>query len=270
MKLKGKVAVVTGSGRGIGRSIAMAFAKEGANVTVADLKMEDDGPIPGSIKEAAQDIRDLGSDSIAIPTDVTKEDQVDNLVKQTMEKWGRIDIIVNNAATNRPSQFIDLPLKAWDIIMKVNVRGVIVGTKAVLPIMMEQKFGHVMTLSSIASLDPHTRPFTGITYDMSKAAVNRFTIGLAVEMQEHNVAVNVLMPDHTKTEGWSFQNPDFDKTNWETPEAWGERAVYVATQEPAKFTGNLISPVEWKEVAPGDTASDRSFKFLPGIRLPKK
>ncbi|MCP4199053.1 MAG: SDR family oxidoreductase [Proteobacteria bacterium] len=270
MKLEGKVAIVTGSGRGIGRSIAMAFAKEGAKVTVADLKMEDDGPIPGSIKQAAEDICALGSDSIAIPTDVTKEDQVETLVNETVKRWGRVDIIVNNAATNRPSQFTDLPLKAWDIIMKVNVRGVIVGTKAVLPIMMEQKFGHIMTLSSIASLDPHTRPFTGITYDMSKAAVNRFTIGLAVEMQEHNVGVNVLMPDHTKTEGWSFQNPDFDKSNWETPEDWGNRAVYVASQKPSEFTGNLISPVEWKVESESSGSGDRTFKYLPGIRLPQK
>ena len=133
-----------------------------------------------------------------------------------------------------------MPLKVWDEIIRVNIRGVTVCAKAVLPAMMEQGGGHIITLSSV-SYKLHHEPFTGLAYDVSKAAINRFTIGLADELKSHSIAVNALVPDNTVTEGWSFLNPSADKSGWSSPERWGAYATFVASRDPASFTGKVLS-----------------------------
>ena len=248
MKLKDKVAIVTGASRGIGKAIAMSFAREGASVTIAARTTIESKSIKGTIHKTADESRAFRGKVLPIKTDITSQEDVEAMVQKTIEEFKRVDILVNNAATNRPALFKDMPHKLWDMILGVNLRGAVLCTKAVLPVMMDQKEGHIINISSIVTRNIRHEPMTGLAYDVSKAAVNRFTAGLAAELKEYNIAVNALMPDNTVTEGWSYLNPAADMPGWQKPETWGGYAVFVATQDPATFTGRILSKEELKKV----------------------
>jgi NAD(P)-dependent dehydrogenase (short-subunit alcohol dehydrogenase family) len=244
MKLKDRVAIVTGASRGIGKAIARAFAREGAVVVIAARSTVESKLISGTIQKTADEICAAGGQAFAIKADVAKEQSVTALVEQTLATFKRIDILVNNAATNRPAQFKDIPLTQWNTILKVNMGGAVICTRAVLPAMIEQRQGQIINISSIVTLKTHHEPFTGLAYDVSKAALNRFTIGLAEELKEYHIAVNALLPDNTETEGWSYLNPKVDKSGWKNPDVWGSYAVLVATRNPAQFTGRLLTEAD--------------------------
>ena len=247
MKLKNKVAIVTGSSRGIGKAIALAFAREGATVTIAARTAIESKLITGTIYKTADEIRTFGGNVLPIKTDVTDVKEVEVMVQKTIDNFKRVDILVNNAANNRPALLKDMPLKHWDTIIGVNLRGPVVCTKAVLPIMMDQKEGHIINISSIVARMLHHEPMTGLAYDVSKAAIDRFTRGLAEELKEYRIAVNALMPDNTDTEGWSYLNPTLDKSGWQKPEIWGAHAVFVATRDTTTFTGKILSEEDLKK-----------------------
>lgn len=246
VKLDGKVGIVTGSSRGIGKAVALALAEAGATVVVAARTMEEGGPLKGTVIQTADEIKARGGKAIPIQTNVADEESVDNMVKQALDELGHIDILVNNAATNIPRYFKDLALKQWDIIIKVALRSVIVCSKAVIPAMMTQKYGHIINISSMAAV-AFNEPLTGLAYDVSKAGVNRFTWGLAGELKEYNIAVNALMPANTVTDGWVMLNPDADKSDWQTPEIWGKIVTFVATREPSTFTGKILKASDIKQ-----------------------
>lgn len=250
MKLRDKVAIVTGSSRGLGKAIAMAFAREGARVVVAARTEKTSRFIAGTVYETAEEIQSSGGIALPLKTDVATEGDVLSMVQKTMDRFKRVDILVANAATNRPAPFMKMPLKIWDEIIRVNILGVTVCAKAVLPAMIEQGEGHIITISSVVAGKLHHEPFTGLAYDVSKAAINRFTIGLADELKPHNIAVNSLAPDNTVTEGWSFLNPTADKSEWSKPERWGSYATFVAAQDPASFTGQILSAQDMEELCP--------------------
>lgn len=247
MKLKDKVAIVTGSSRGIGKAIALAFAREGAIVIIAARTEMKSRFIAGTIYETSDEIHALGGRAFPIKTDMADEKEVEKVVGKTIEKFKRVDILVNNAATNRPALFENMPINIWDAIIGVGLRGTVVCTKAVLPKMIEQKRGHIINISSVVTENIHHEPFTGLAYDVSKSAINRFTRGLAEELKDYHIAVNALMPDNTETEGWSFLNKTVDKSDWQKPEMWGSHAVFVATQNPATFTGKILSGEKLKK-----------------------
>ena len=241
MKLEGKVAIVTGASRGIGKAIAIALATEGANVVVAARTEQEDDPLPGTIYKTADAIRSLGRKALAIRTDVTKEDEVMELAERTLKEFGVIDILVNNAGIDFPGKFLDVPIKRWDLIMAVNLRGTFLCTKAVLPTMMKKRRGNIINLSSVAG----TRLILlDLAYGVSKAAIERFTFGLAEELKEYNIAVNALCPSVTDTEGVALWMPSKDKSGWQKPEMWGRYAVFLATQDARSLTGRVLSAEE--------------------------
>lgn len=245
-KLTGKVAIVTGASRGIGKAIALALAAEGASVTVAARTIEDTGPLKGNILKTVEEILSQGGRAISIQVNVGDEAEIENMVQKTLNEWGHIDILVNNAATNIPRYFKDLTLKQWDIIVKIALRSVIACCKAVLPYMMEQRWGHIINISSMAAVAKND-PLTGLAYDVCKAGINRFTWGLAEELKEYNVAVNALMPKNTLSEGWVMLNPDYDKSDWQRPELWGKIAAFVAMQGSATLTGRILTAEDVKQ-----------------------
>jgi citronellol/citronellal dehydrogenase len=245
MKLEGKVAIVTGASRGIGKAIAIALAKEGANVVVAARTEQEGGRLPGTIHKTADEIRALGRRALAIRTDVTKEESVEELATRTLQEFGAIDVLVNNAGINFPAKVLDIPIKRWDLVIAVNLRGTFLCTKAVLPTMVKRRSGNIINLSSVVG----TRMILfDVAYGVAKAAIERFTHGLAEELKEYNIAVNALCPSLTDTEGFGQWMPGVDRSGWQRPEMWGRYAVFLANQGASSLTGKVLSAEELAEL----------------------
>ena len=236
-----KVALITGSSRGIGKAIAQAMSDAGARVVISSRKAE-------ACDEVAKSIRDAGGEAIAIPCNVSDLDQVQSLVDRTLDEWSRIDILVCNAAVNPhfgASQ--EIGEEAYDKIMTTNVRNVLWLCRAVIPQMAERRDGAVVIVSSIAGLKGTRRLGT---YALSKAADMQLARNLAVEWGHRNVRVNCIAPGLVRT--------DFARALWEDeenharalaayplgrlgePEDVAGAAVFLAARAGAWITGQTL------------------------------
>ena len=246
MRLAGKVAIVTGSSRGIGKAIAIELARAGARVTVAArTETGQKGKLPGTIHETVEEIRESGGEAMAIRSDITREEDVIELVNAVNSHYGAVDILVNNAGITTPESFVDLTVKRWDLIMAVNLRGTFLCTRVVLPNMIERRNGSIINVSSEAA---NVLIKGSIPYGVTKAALERFTLGLAREMRKHNIAVNALRPSLTVTEAVEFFMPDADTSGWQSPEMWGKYAALVAAQDAKTLTGRILDEAMLRQV----------------------
>ena len=245
MKLSGKIAVVTGASRGLGKAMALQLAREGASVAVAARTIEPaQSRLPGTIHETVKEIVQFGGRAIAVRCDVSRVEEVDALIDQVDKQFGRVDIMINNAGIGMPKSFLKLTIKHWDLLMNVNLRGTFLCTKAVLPQMTERKCGNIINLTSVLA----TRIKYSIPYGASKAAIERLTLGLAKEMKKYNVAVNALKPDFTVTEAVKVELPDVDTSDWQRPEMWGKYAALLAAQDAESLTGMILDEKALKEI----------------------
>ena len=187
MKLKDKVAFCTAAaGAGIGQATARMFAREGARVVVTDMHYERCRAVAHEIK------RDFGVDAISMKCDVTKHQDIEKAIGKTMDRWGRIDILFNNAGTNRPSQIVDITDEVWELVINTCLRGTFYCCRAILPIMMKQDFGRIVSTTSVAA-------FRGLQaghahYAAAKAGVMAFTRCLAMEGAPHHITANTIAP----------------------------------------------------------------------------
>jgi len=244
--LNGKVAVVTGASRGLGKAIAMGFSQQGASVVVAARTEEAHKTLPGTIYQTAEEIKALGFDALALRCDVTDEESVNHMVQRTLEHFGHIDVLVNNAGIAFYYPIIDTPLKRWEIVIKVNIGGAFLCSKAVLPHMIEKKRGSIINISSLAAdeRDEGTVP-TGVAYAVAKAGLDRFTWGLAAEVGQYNIAVNSIKPQAVvDTDGMRFWMPDADKSQWQSPEKMVKCAIFLASQDAGGVTGTVATDEE--------------------------
>lgn len=242
MDISGKVAVVTGASRGIGRAIALALATAGADVVCA-ARSTDASPskLPGTIDETAHQVMALGRRALAIPMNLAKNEEVEAMARRTLEEFGRVDILVNNAGISAPGSFLELAVKRWDLVMNVNLRGAYLCIRAFLPTMMRQKSGCIVNVSSYASYAFQEDAIWGPAYGVSKAGLERLTIDLAEEVAAYNVAVNALQIERfVASEGFVYQLPDADHSTWDKPETVGEAALWLI-QRDASFTGQIIT-----------------------------
>lgn len=245
MRLSGKIAVVTGASRGLGKAMALQLAREGASVAVAARTIEPaQSRLPGTIRETVKEIVQFGGRAIAVRCDVSREEEVNALIEQVDKQFGRVDIMINNAGIGMPKSFLKLTIKHWDLLMNVNLRGTFLCTKAVLPQMTERKCGNIINLTSVLA----TRIKYSIPYGASKAAIERLTLGLAKEMKKYNVAVNALKPDFTVTEAVKAELPDVDTSDWQRPEMWGKYAALLAAQDAESLTGMILDEKALKEI----------------------
>jgi len=252
-RLAGKVAIVSGAGGKIGRAIVLALEKEGANVVACDMAYEQ------SIKttEAA---RVLEGRALPLKVDVTKADEVDQMVESSLKTFGRIDILVNNAGINRIVKVVDMKEEDWDDVFAVNAKGTFLCSKAVAPHMMKQRSGKIVNISSGAG--KQGRSIGMAHYSASKFAVIGFTQCLALELAPYNINVNAVCPGIVDTPMWrEVVAPAYAKL-WgvtveeafernvkqriplgrpQTPEDIGNIVVFLASNESENITGQSVN-----------------------------
>ena len=237
-KMNGMVAVVTGASRGLGRAIAKEYANEGASVAICARAQSPTG-LAGTLEETAADIRNAGGDVLAVDCDVTDESQVDAMVRQALDRYGRIDVLFNNAgAMVLGESILEIEPSRWEQVMRVNADGPYLCTRAVLPSMMERRRGSIINVGSRMANDPGLGG--GVLYSASKAALHMFSLCLADEVREYNIAVNILSPGSLRSEG-SAAIP-WTQRDWHErvePSEVGPCAVYLALQDASSFTGQL-------------------------------
>jgi NAD(P)-dependent dehydrogenase (short-subunit alcohol dehydrogenase family) len=222
MKLRDQVALVTGGGRGIGRAVALAFAREGARVTLAARTRTE-------LDAVAAEVRGSGGRALAVPADVTQESSVVELVARTLAEFGRIDILVTAAGAAAFGPVADSKLEEWELMMAVNLRGVYLTCRAALAPMIRQRRGTIINVVSVAA----KQPIPGCAaYAASKHGVLGFTRVLAEELRPHGVRVGALCPGAVNTPLWdSIPNPP-DRNRMLTPEDVAEAAVLMASLPP--------------------------------------
>jgi 3-oxoacyl-[acyl-carrier protein] reductase len=189
LQLRGRVALITGSGRGIGKAAAEAFAREGASVVVTDI----DGAVAQAV---AQSIAASGGSAIAVQADVCSPQAVEQLVGRAVEAFGKVDILVNNAGFTRDKYLTKLPESDWDAVIDTILKGAYLCTKAVLPSMMAQKWGRIISISSRAHLGNPGQT----NYAAAKAGLIGFTRALALEQGKFNITANAIAPGFIETE----------------------------------------------------------------------
>ena len=256
MKLKDRVAIVTGSGRGIGRAIALAMAEQGADVVVAARTLAE-------LEGTAAEIESLGRRALIVQADVSREQEVKAMVHDALGEFGRIDILVNNAGIQGPiGPLAQVDAEEWLRCIRINLGGVFLCCQAVLPIMIDQGAGKIINLSGGGATSP--RPFFS-AYAASKTAIVRLTETLAEEVKQHNIQVNAIAPGVVTTrmteqvlaagsaagEETLARTRRQKETGGVTPEAAAALAVFLASDESDGLTGRLISAVwdDWRSLA---------------------
>jgi NAD(P)-dependent dehydrogenase (short-subunit alcohol dehydrogenase family) len=230
MLLEGKTAIVTGAGRGIGRGIAVAFAKQGCNVAITARTDEE-------LEDAAAEIRGLGRTVFAESCDVSVEASVDRLVQNAAEALGGIDILVNNAGYACFKPFEELTTGDWQQTFDVNVTAVFYCIRAVLPSMKQRGAGRIINISSVAGLKPIENQSA---YCASKHALEGLSHVLAMELRPYQIGVHTICPGGVHTRLADEAMPERDKSEWMTPEDIAHAALYLASLSPRAATDSLV------------------------------
>jgi citronellol/citronellal dehydrogenase len=253
--LDGKVAIVTGASRGIGAEIARRFGSEGAAVAVAARTTgPGQSPLEGTIGETAAAIEAAGGSAVAIRADLSKPDDRERLVAETVERFGAADILVNNAAVTYFTRVEDFAPRRYQLMFDVQVQAAFHLSTLVLPGMRERGRGWILNISSKAALHPAIPPSEwagrgGTVYGMCKAAIERFSTGLAAELYPDNIAVNALSPTKVvPTPGTIFHRLTTpDDHNAEPPAVMAEAALMLCHADPKSLTGRIAYSQELLE-----------------------
>lgn len=245
--LAGKVAVITGASRGIGEAIALRYAAEGAKVVVsARTENEGDHMLAGSINSVVKRIKDAGGEALAVRCDLSNSDDRVNLIKATEDAFGPVDILVNNAAVTFFIPIVDFPERRYRLMQEVQVYGPLHLSQLVLPNMKERKSGWILNISSHAAL--HPKPGAGggeggggTVYGMCKAALERFTTGLASEVYSDGIGVNVISPGLVATPGVVYHKlvNESNKDRVTPVEHMAEACLRLVYGDPKEITGRI-------------------------------
>ena len=242
--LAGKVAVVTGASRGIGEAIAIRYAMEGAKVVVSARTVEEgDHMLPGSINSVVKRIKDAGGEAMAVRADLASHDDREALIKASQDAYGAVDILVNNAAITYFIPVEQFPEKRMKLMFEVQVFGPFHLAQLVLPGMQAKKSGWILNISSHAALHPAlTSPGRGGTvYGMCKAALERFTTGMAAEVNRDNIGVNVISPGLVATPGVMHHGlvTEANKDTVTPVEHMAEACLRLVYGDPSKLSGRI-------------------------------
>ncbi|MCC6153870.1 MAG: SDR family oxidoreductase [Candidatus Hydrogenedentes bacterium] len=230
MLLQGKPALITGAGRGIGRGIALAFAEQGCDIAAAARSADE-------VNATVDAVKRCGRRALALIADVSIDHDIHTMVDATLNAFGHIDILVNNAGYASFKPFTELSVDEWRKTIDVNLTGVFLCTKAVVPSMIKRQSGRIINISSVAGLKPLTDQSA---YCASKHGLNGLTKVLAMELRQHNIGVHSICPGGVDTRLAQVAMPDRDKSDWMTPEDIAHACLYLASLSPRATTDEIV------------------------------
>lgn len=237
--LRGKTLFITGASRGIGLAIALRAARDGANVAVAAKSSVANPKLPGTIHTAARAIEEAGGRALAIQCDIREEEQVRAAVAQTVEHFGGIDILVNNASAIWLRGTLDTPMKRFDLMQQVNARGTFLCSQACLPHLLKSANPHILTLAPPPNLDPKWwAPHTG--YTLAKMGMSFVMLGLAAEFGSQGVAVNALWPRTVIATDAINMIPGVDIANCRKPDIVADAAHAILVTPSRELCGRFV------------------------------
>ena len=239
MRLKDKVALITGGARGIGRAIALTFAREGADIAVADVNLE-------IAQQTVLEIQDLGRKAMALEMDVTNYEKVEEGVNKILDKMGKVDILVNNAGITKDNLLLRMSQADWDAVINVNLKGTFNCIKAVTKPMIKQRSGRIISIASIIGLMGNPGQ---ANYAASKAGIIALTKTVAKELASRNVNANAVAPGFIQTEMTAKLSEEVKKKMLEaiplaklgTPQDVANICLFLASDEASYITGQVIT-----------------------------
>lgn len=235
--LDGRVAIITGASRGIGKALALRLAQEGADIVVAAKSEQSTDRLPGSIHETAEAVRSLGRRALPVKLDVRNEEEIAAMVEQAATEFGRIDILINNAGALWWKPVLETPGKRFDLLMQVNVRASYLCSYYALPYMVKQKWGHIITMAPPITTTANPNM---VAYMIAKMGMARLAIGIAEEHREANIASNALWPVTPIETAAVINNGLGERAQWRTPEILCDATMAILSQEPSACTGRQL------------------------------
>ncbi|TME44282.1 MAG: SDR family NAD(P)-dependent oxidoreductase [Chloroflexi bacterium] len=235
--LHGRVAIVTGSSRGIGRAMVLRLAREGASVVVTGKSESGTDRLPGSIHTVVDEVERAGGTALAVRVDVRNDDEVKAMVDTTIDRFGRIDILVNNAGALWWQPILQTPPKRYDLMWQINVRHAYLCAYYTLPHMVQQHWGHIINCSPPITTEPSPGH---VAYMTTKMGMTRLAIGIAAEHKDDGIACNSLWPvtiiESLASINWGMG----DRSQWRSPEILCDALMEIVRTEPPSLTGQQI------------------------------
>ncbi len=264
MTLDGRVAIVTGASRGVGRACVLALARQGVRVVVAAKSVRERPDLPGTIHSVAREVEELGGEGLAVQCDVRDREQIRSMVAATVQRFGRLDVLVCNAGALWWRPLLDTPDKRYDLVMQVNLDATFFGCREAIPHMRRNGWGHIVTMSpppDLGWLPGH------IAYAISKIGMTMVALGLAQELRADNVAANALWPvtiiESQASRNWGLGDPSM----WRKPEILADCVVEIVRREPAELTGRaLLDEPFLRSLGVGDF---ERYNVVPGATPPR-
>lgn len=237
MELAGQIAIVTGASRGIGRAVALKLAAEGADLVLAAKTVDPNPRLPGTLPEVAAAIQRLGRRALAVRTNVREAGDLERLVAETKQVFGRVDILINNAGALWWYPVVETPPKKFDLVMEVNVRASFILCHLVAPLMIAQRSGHIINMSPPIDMSVLAGR---VGYMISKFGMTMLAQGLAEELRPYSVAVNALWP-RTIIESQATINFGLgERSQWRKADIMADAVFELVRHRPARYTGKAL------------------------------
>lgn len=266
MSFQNKTILITGGTRGIGKAIALRLAKDGANIIIAAKSVEENAKLGGTIFSAAAEVEAAGGKALAVQCDIRFEDQVQNVVDKAVEKFGGIDILINNASAISLTSTEKTEAKRFDLMHDINVRGTFLVTKACIPLLKKSANPHILTLSPPINLDPKWFE-NHVAYTLTKYSMSMMTIGWAKEFAKDKIAANALWP-RTTIDTAAVRNllgGQMLANMSRTVDIIADAAWYILQQSSAECTGNLF--IDEQVLAKEGITDLEKYSVVPGAKL---